>query len=126
MVILPRLAVGLLLGLAAPSVGFPGRMNTARLTACAGGNCNIGGPHAGAQQGNAVTVTGKQDGGTYTPGETLNFAIQGNGQSRFVGVVDGNNVIDGGEDATGTITAPQTGELVLMGFVAGGAAAAVT
>ena len=126
MMILPRLAVALLLGLATPAVGFPDRMNTARITACAGGNCNIGAPHAGAtQQNGALTVTGKQDGGTYTPGETLNVQISGNGNYLLAGV-NGNNVIDRGEDAQGTITAPQTGDLVIIGFAAANAGAAVT
>ena len=66
MMILPRLAVGLLLALAAPAVGFPNRMNDARTIACAGGNCATMGGHGGPQQQNgALTVTGKQDGGTY-------------------------------------------------------------
>ena len=126
MMILPRLAVALLLGLATPAVGFPDRMNTARITACAGGNCNIGAPHAGAtQQNGALTVTGKQDGGTYTPGETLNVQIGGNGQYMLAGV-NGNNVIDGGEKAQGTITAPQTGTLVIIGFASPGSGQTVT
>ena len=125
MVILPRLAVGLLLGLAAPAVGNPGRMSDGQLAQCVQDNCGSMGGHGNPAPGNALTVTGKQDGGTYTPGETLNLAITGGGQSRLVGV-NGNNVLDGGEDAQGTITAPQAGDLVLIGFVAGGAAAAVT
>ena len=126
MMILPRLAVGLLLALAAPAVGFPNRMNDARTIACAGGNCATMGGHGGPQQQNgALTVTGKQDGGTYTPGETLNVQIGGNGQYMLAGV-NGNNVIDGGENAQGTITAPQTGDLVIIGFASSGSGQTVT
>ena len=116
MVILPRVAVGLLLGLATPAVGFPGRMNDARTIACAGGNCATMGGHGTPQQDNgALTVTGKTDGGTYTPGETLNVQIGGAGQYMLAGV-NGNNVIDGGTNNQGTITAPQAGDLVVIGF----------
>ena len=126
MVILPRVAVGLLLGLATPAVGFPGRMNDARTIACAGGICATMGGHGTPQQDNgALTVTGKTDGGTYTPGETLNVQIGGAGQYMLAGV-NGNNVIDGGTNNQGTITAPQTGELVLMGMFAANGGAAVT
>ena len=125
MVILPRLAVGLLLGLAAPAVGNPSRMSDGQLAQCVQDNCGSMGGHGNPAPGNALTVTGKQDGGTYTPGETLNLAINGNGQSRLVGV-NGNNVIDGGEDPQGTITAPQTGDLVVIGFASPGSGQTVT
>ena len=125
MMILPRLAVGLLLGLAAPAVGNPGRMGDGQLAQCAQDNCGAMGGHGNPAAGNALTVTGKQDGGTYTPGETLNVQIGGNGQYMLAGV-NGNNVIDGGENAQGTITAPQTGTLVIIGFASPGSGQTVT
>ena len=125
MVILPRVAVGLLLALAAPAVGNPNRMNDGELAQCAQDNCGAMGGHGNPAPGNALTVTGKQDGGTYTPGETLNVQIGGNGQYMLAGV-NGNNVIDGGENAQGTITAPQTGDLVVIGFASPGSGQTVT
>ena len=125
MMILTRLAVALLLGLATPAVGNPGRMNDDQLAQCAQDNCGAMGGHGNPAPGNALTVTGKQDGGTYTPGETLNVQIGGAGQYMLAGV-NGNNVIDGGENAQGTITAPQTGDLVVIGFASPGSRQTVT
>ena len=125
MVIIPRLAVGLLLGLAAPAVGNPRRMGDGQLAQCVQDNCGAMGGHGNPVAGNALTVTGKQDGGTYTPGETLNVQITGNGQYLLAGV-NGGDVINGGEDAQGTITAPQTGDLVVIGFASPGSGQTVT
>ena len=119
MMIQPHLAVGLLLALATPAVGYPNFMNDARIADCATGNCAAMGGHGTPQRvtqpGSVLTVTGKTDGGTYTPGETLNLAINGNGQSLLAGYADG-QVLDGGETGQGTITALQSEELVLIGL----------
>ena len=123
MMIQPHLAVGLLLALATPALGFPSLMNETRIAACATGNCAAMGGHGTPQRvtqpGSVLTVTGKTDGGTYTPGETLNLAINGNGQSLLAGYAGG-QVLDGGQTGQGTITAPQAGELVLIGLRAPG------
>ena len=125
MTILPRLAVGLLLGLAAPAVGNPGRMSDGELAQCAQDNCAPMGGHGNPAQGNALTVTGKQDGGTYSPGETLNLQINGNGQCTVAGYAGG-QVLDRSDTNQGTVTAPQTGELVLIGLRSTGQGQAVT
>ena len=125
MMILPRLAVGLLLGLATPAVGFPNYMNDARIAACATGNCAAMGGHGNPAPGNALTVTGKQDGGTYTPGETLNLAINGGGQCTVAGYSNGAQLART-DAAQGTVTAPQNGELVLIGLRSPGVGQAVT
>ena len=115
MMILTRLAVALLLGLATPAVGNPNRMNDGGLAQCAQDNCGAMGGHGNPAPGNALTVTGKQDGGTYTPGETLNLAINGGGQCTVAGYAGG-QVLDRTDAAAGTVTAPQAGELVLIGL----------
>ena len=131
MMILTRLAVALLLGLATPAVGNPGRMSDNQLAQCAQDNCGAMGVHGNPAPGNALTVTGKQDGGTYTPGETLNLAINGVGQCTVAGYAGGQvldrsdtNVL--GVTCQGTVTAPQAGELVLIGLRSPGAGQAVT
>ena len=125
MVIIPRLAVGLLLGLAAPAVCNPNRMDDNELAQCAQDNCAPMGGHGNPAAGNALTVTGKQDGGTYTPGETLNLQINGNGQCTVAGYAGG-QVLDRSDTNQGTVTAPQAGELVLIGLRSGGQGQAVT
>ena len=125
MVMIPRLAVGLLLALVAPAVGNPNRMDDNELAQCAQNNCATMGGHGAPAAGNALTVTGKTDGGTYTPGETLDLAIDGNGQCTVAGYAGG--AVLGRTDGTqGTVTAPQAGELVLIGLRSGGPGQAVT
>jgi hypothetical protein len=125
MIIEPRLAVGLLLALATPAVGFPNRLSDNALAQCAQDNCAAMGGHGPPQQGNALTVTGKTDGGTYTPGETLNLAITGNGQCTVAGYAGG-QVLGRSDNNQGTVTAPQAGELVLIGLRSGGQGQTVT
>ena len=128
MIIQPRLAVGLLLALATPAVGSPGMLSNTALGQCATGNCAAMGGHGPPQQGNALTVTGKTDGGTYTPGETLNLAITGNGRSDqyIVAGYAGGQVLGRSDNNQGTVTAPQAEELVLIGLVAPGSGQTVT
>ena len=125
MMILTRLAVALLLGLATPAVGNPGRMSDAQLAQCVQDNCGAMGGHGNPAPGNALTVTGKQDGGTYTPGETLNLQINGNGQCTVAGYSNGAQLART-DAAQGTVTAPQNGELVLIGLRSPGQGQAVT
>lgn len=88
---------------------------------CATGQCQAcGGPHGNniAQQP-SLTVIGKQNGGTYTPGETLTLASQ---QTQYaLGAVSGNNNQlypnnnNGRTNNNGlVITAPTTGTLTLV------------
>ena len=121
----PIVTVGLMLFLAAPAVGNPNRMNDNELAQCAQNNCPTMGGHGAPQAGNALTVTGKTDGGTYTPGETLNLAITGNGQYTVAGYADG-QVLGRTDGTQSTVTAPQAGEIVLIGLVSGGQGQAVT
>ena len=121
----PRLAVGLLLALVAPAIGNPNRMHDGELAQCAQNNCATMGGHGAPAAGNALTVTGKTDGGTYTPGETLNLAITGNGQCTVAGYAGG-QVLGRSDNNQGTVTAPQAGELVLIGLRSGGQGQTVT
>ena len=125
MIIQPRLAVGLLLALATPAVGNPNRLSDKALAQCAQDNCATMGGHGAPQSGDALTVTGKTDRGTYTPGETLNLAIIGNGECTVAGYANGAQLART-DAAQGMVTAPQAGELVLIGLRAPGSGQTVT
>ena len=86
------------------------------------------GGHGAPAAGNALTVTGKTDGGNYTPGETLNLAITGNGRSDqyIVAGYAGGQVLGRSDNNQGTVTVPQAEELVLIGLVAPGSGQTVT
>ena len=113
-----RAAVGILLTLASPAAGFPNRYNAANMLACAGGNCpNFHG--AAPNAGTALAVTGKADGGTYTPGETINLANSGGGQYALCAVANG-ALLGPMATAATTVPAPQSGTLILVGVRAGG------
>ena len=126
MVIIPRLVAGVLLALASPAVGNPNRMNDAQLADCfPAGNCGNMGGHGAPAAGNALTATGKADGGTYTPGETINLANAGGGQYTLAGYAGG-AVLERSDGAATTVTAPAAGELMLIGLRAAGAGQGVT
>lgn len=92
----------------------PGRLGVGALRSCAGGNCpNIHGTAPTA--GNALTVTGKQDGGTYTPGEVLNLANAGGGEYALYATTG-----DRSDNAALTVTAPASGPLTLLSVRAAG------
>ena len=118
MVIIPRSVSVILLTLASPVVGFPGSCGDGQLAACAGGTCPD--MHGQApQQGNALDATGKTDGGTYTPGETIALANTGGGQYSLY--ADANGVqLARSDNAATTVTAPQSGTLTLLSVRAGG------
>ena len=113
--IIPRLVAGVLLALASPAVGNPNRMNAGAFLACAGGNCGAMGGHGNPAEGNALTATGKADGGTYTPGETIALANAGGGQYTVGAFVNGAE-LERSDGAGTTVTAPATGTLVLIGL----------
>ena len=126
MVIIPRFIAGALLALASPAVGNPNRMNDGQLADCfPAGNCGNMGGHGAPAAGNALTATGKADGGTYTPGEAINLAIAGNGQYTLAGYAGG-AVLGRSDGAPTTVTAPAAGNLQLIGLRAGGAGQGVT
>ena len=127
MVIIPRLVAGVLLALASPAVGNPNRMNNGQLADCfPAGDCGNMGGHGAPAAGNALTATGKADGGTYTPGETINLANAGGGQYTLAGYAGG-AILERSDGAATTVTAPATREdLVLIGLRAGGAGMVVT
>ena len=105
--------------LAAAAVhAYPNQMNAASLEACATGNCAAI-HNANPQQGNALTATGKTDGGTYTPGETINLANAGGGDYCLYASSGGQQLALSNDAAT-TVTAPASGELVLLGMRAPG------
>ena len=103
----------------------PQRWNDAQLQQCAGGTCpQAGGPHGGSQQGNALTVAGKADGGTYTPGEQITLTCQ---NTQYALYASANGAALGRQNnAALTITAPQTGTLALVAAGATGSGAQVT
>lgn len=126
MVIIPRFVAGVLLALASPAFGNPNRMNEGQLADCfPAGNCGTMGGHGAPAAGNALTATGKADGGTYTPGEAINLAIAGNGQYTLAGYAGG-AVLGRSDGAPTTVTAPAAGNLQLIGLRAGGAGQGVT
>ena len=97
---------------------YPGSYGDGQLRACAGGNCPNA--HGSApQQGNALTATGKTDGGTYTPGETINLANAGGGQYALYAEAGGAKLARS-DDAATTVTAPASGTLTLLGIRAAG------
>ena len=97
---------------------YPGSYNDANLKACAGGNCPNA--HGNAPQaGNALTAGGKTDGGTYTPGETINLANAGGGQYALYAEAGGAKLARS-DDAATTVTAPASGTLTLVGIRAAG------
>ena len=80
------------------------------LSGCCAGACpNMHG--AAANAGNALTVTGKADGGTYTPGETLTLANTGGGEYALAAYQAGNppTLIQRQNNNGLTVTAPATG-----------------
>ena len=93
---------------------FPNRAGDANLLQCATANCPT--MHGSIPTaGNVLTVTGKTDGGTYTPGETLNLASTGGGNSQYslFAAADGTQLTRS-NDAPTTVTAPATGTLVVV------------
>ena len=92
---------------------YPNQMNAGSLESCATGNCAaIHGNNP--QEGNALTATGKTDGGTYTPGETINLANAGGGDYCLYASSGGAQLALSNDNPT-TVTAPASGELILLG-----------
>ena len=103
---------------------FPERVNQGAMELCATGAC----PTMHGQtpnQGTALTAAGKANGGTYTPGETINLANSGGGQYQLYASANGQPLAAGSNEPV-TVTAPQTGTLILLGMRAAGSAAAIT
>jgi hypothetical protein len=98
--------------------GYPNSYGDNDLVQCATGNCPAA-HGATPAQGNALTVAGKTDGGTYTPGETLNLANAGGGDYALAGVANG-QLLGRQNDNPATVTAPASGTLVLVGIRANG------
>jgi predicted ferric reductase len=101
--------------------GFPDQMSDNQFLQCATGTCPDmhGDP---AEDGDALTVAGKADGGTYTPGETLNLANSGGGEYSL-GAFSGGTQLVRTDNAPATVTAPQAGTLVLISVRAAGRSA---
>jgi hypothetical protein len=106
-------------------VGYAGSMDGSQLEACATLNCQGVAPHGDAPQaGNALTATGKVDGGSYTPCETISLAVAGaNDQTEYVLYASSAGVqlvlaTNGAAEAR----APLSGALALLGMRANGQA----
>lgn len=91
-----------------------------RLKACVTGTCPDA--HGNAPtQGTAITATGKTNGGTYTPGETISISNSGGGQYALYAEAGGTKLARSNDAAT-TVTAPTSGTLTLLGVRAAGRA----
>jgi len=104
----------------------PQRWNDAQLQQCltASGCPSAGGPHAGTVAGSALSVAGKADGGTYTPGEQITLTSPFVQYALYAWAAD-DGALGRQNNAALTITAPQTGALALLGVGANSASAAV-
>ena len=97
---------------------YPADYSDNQLAACAAGNCATAHGQV-PQPGNAVTVAGKADGGTFTPGETLNVANTGGGQYALYAVANGAG-LQRSDNAPMAVTAPATGQIILLSVRAPG------
>ena len=110
--------MGIPLTLALPVVGFPGSCGDGQLAACASGTCpDMHGQTP--QQGNALDATGKADGGSYGPGETIALAATGGGQYALYAEAGGVQLVRS-DNAPTSVRAPLTGTLTLLSIRAGG------
>jgi hypothetical protein len=104
------------LGLA---MAYPEDYSDASMAQCAQNNC----PAAHGQTpaaGNALSVTGKADGGQYTPGEQITLTNTGGGQYALYASSSANGAPQRENNADLTITAPAAGPLALVSVRAAG------
>ena len=91
---------------------YPGQYSDANLKALAGGLAPQA--HGAAPTaGNALTATGKTDGGSYTPGETIQVANAGGGQYTLYAEAGGTK-LSREDDGPMTVTAPASGDLIIV------------
>ena len=102
-------------------IAYPNQYSDAQLAQCATGNCPTAHGAAPAP-GNALTVAGKTNGGTYTPGETITLTNSGGGQYALYATAGGVRLGRSNDQPT-TITAPATGTLTLLSVRANARAA---
>ena len=99
---------------------YPGSYSDSQLRACAAGSC----PSAHGQApsaGSALSVAGKTDGGSYIPGETIQVSNAGGGQYALYAEAGGTK-LSREDDGPMTLTAPASGDLVIVGIRAAGRA----
>ena len=100
---------------------YPGWYSDSQLRACAAGSC----PSAHRQApsaGSALSVAGKTDGGSYIPGETIQVSNAGGGQYALYAEAGGTK-LSREDDGPMTLTAPASGDLVIVGIRAAGQSA---
>lgn len=116
-----RVTLGLIVAALIDSTSaYAASYGDAQLKACVTGTCPNA--HGNAPtQGTAITATGKTDGGTYTPGETISISNSGGGQYALYAEAGGTKLARS-DDAATTVTAPASGTLTLLGVRAAGRA----
>ena len=97
---------------------FPSRFGPTQLEACATQSCSGVTAHGSAPQtGTALTATGKADGGTYTPCETINLEMAGGtDNTEYVLYASSAGVeIEKKNNGATAVRAPLSGTLALLG-----------